>query len=66
MTHTYRVIVKFANQKPQAFTYKHADGALTYAQDKSLHGAAGFQKVTVSDSNRVLFAYAKDALGWRK
>lgn len=64
MTMNYRVIVKFDGGKPQAFEYKHVDGAMGYAQDKSLHNADGFDKVTVSDlrDNKVIYTYAKRLL----
>lgn len=67
MDMNYRVIVKFEGAKPAAFAYKHIDGAMTYAQDKSLHNAAGFAKVTVSDlkAKRVIYKFGRDLMGWK-
>lgn len=67
-TMNYRVIVKFDGTNPQAFEYKHVDGAMNYAQAKTLHETKGFDKVTVADlkTNKVIYAYYRRNLWGEK
>jgi hypothetical protein len=64
MAMNFRVVVKMDGDKPQAFEYKHVDGAMGFAQSKDLHDDAKFSKVTVSDlrDNKIIYMYAKRLL----